>query len=308
MICGEVFILRLPLKEIWIMLIMVLIIDENNKKEVKPMNDGQSDVWKEKESVVVKVGDGKVDFNRRNLKKFFLTHKDRSQITKETILDFFNEDSLSKEDPETGCYISHLLFLDGNYNFRYFMREVFEFVSPKELNRDGQLYIDCAFQSHMRLSSFMPDYSKLLKEAIVYYGIDVNEHFDNQGNNLLHWIATGNAVEHFTELAIYFEQYMYYEKNNYGVSLSSMKQLASKMSEQTHIPRGIEAVGDYVSIYRKLGNDIPFLPDVFSPFYVFSKEDKVMQKFITYGQWKRIYDYIPDENHLKQYKFGSFKK
>ena len=286
---------------------MVLIIDENNKKEVKPMNDGQSDVWKEKESVVVKVGNGKVDFNRRNLKKFFLIHNHISQITKETILDFFNEDSLSKEDPETGCYISHLLFLDGNYHWRYFMYEVFEFVSPKELNRDGQLYIDCVFQSHMRLGS-TPKYSTLLKEAIVYYDIDVNEHFDNQGNNLLHWIATGNAVEYFKDLAIYFEQCMYYEKNNYGVSLSSMVQLASKMSKLTNIPRGIEAVGDYISIYSKTRNDEYITPDEYFPFYVFSKEDKVMQKFITYGQWKRIFDYIPDENHLKQYKFGSFKK
>lgn len=274
------------------------------------MDNNQSDIWKGIDSVNIQVSSGKLNFNRRNLKKFFHCHK-RDEISKETFLDFFNKDSLSKEDEETGCYLSHLLFLDGSYNYYKVLPFVFDFVSPHELNKDGQLYIESAFQSHMWLSEI--EYSDLLLDAINLYDIDLTRHTDNQGNNILHWIVTGNAVVYTKKLFEFFEKYLYYEKNNYGTSLRIMRALAYQLEN---------IYGDYT--FNMFGNLISFSykgeprtnyqswcdherrHQIF-PNYVYSQEDIVMQKFFTNGQWLYIHKWVPTIDEFEKDSFNKYK-
>lgn len=248
--------------------------------------DKQNDVWKDKGTVSVQIGNGKVDFSRTTLKKYFISHH-RFEINRETFLDYFNKDSLSKMDEETGCYLPHLLFLDGSYHYDNIMSFIFDYVSPYEFNKDGQLYLDCVFQSHMRISSMYYNYSKILDDAVKLYNINVNEQFDNQGNNLLHWIITGEAIEHIETLTPYFFRYLFFEPNNFGVSPDTLNDLAISLNR--YIPRfQYEMFGDSISLTYNFENYSSSTN--YYPIYVYSNEDKVMKKFMNNSHWRRVYE------------------
>ena len=251
--------------------------------------DIQQDVWKDKANINIKMGNGKVDFSRTTLKKYFISHQ-RWQVSRESFLDYFNKDSLSKMDEETGCYLPHLLFLDGSHHYDNIMPFIFDYVSPYELNRDGQLYLDCVFQSHMRIGNMNYNYSKILDDAVKLYKININEQFDYQGNNLFHWIITGEAIEKIKELTPYFSRYLFFEPNKFGVDPDDLCQLAIDL-QRYYCKYQYEMFGDSISLTFK--DKLPEWKNIIVPNYVYSNNDKVMKKFMNNKHWSRL------DNHFR---------
>ena len=196
------------------------------------MASNESDIWKGKEFVSI-ISKCNVPFNRYNLKKYFLSH-DFESICAESIIEYFGKDEISKKDEETGCYLSHLLFLD-NYN-SIAVNKIFEnlfddgYITPYEINDKGQLYIDCLFQSIRDYRTFA---DKILENAIKKHSINLDDHRDFNGNNIAHWLSVSNYE--FRYFVKYFSRFLIYQENKNGISVNDIWNLSVELYFSNYI-------------------------------------------------------------------------
>ena len=140
------------------------------------MTDEQNAVWKEKKSINIHSNIGKVDFNRYTLGTYMRGR--RYYANKDNFFKYFNEESVTKMDEETGCYKSHLACLDGHFysEVKSSLDILFDgYLTPRTCNKKGELYIECLVKTPVYDSY---DICDALARLIDLYHIDPDEVFD----------------------------------------------------------------------------------------------------------------------------------
>lgn len=292
----------------------------------------------------------KVTFNRENLKDFFESmycDKKGKRLIIEYSNDFYNyfdNDSLSKIDEETGCYVQHLIFQDfpnlndqdvilnqinnNGLNFDeikkkgYDIKELqstlkYEICSfiinygntlnkknlcPRKVNKKGELYLE----SVIRATDIQDIHVVQEFERSKNYFINIPNHKDYQGNNLLHWIiATGRDPNLFYK---FFEYSNLLEKNNYGISVEDiMKHIKSLKTFQN---LEINESENYIYISSEEQKDKFNLKYGNNPDYYHIKHQIVLKKndllfYLFDGNIKKLSKiskaYYPTEEDFKHY-------
>ena len=282
------------------------------------------DEWKEKESMSIGNKPAKVPFNRYNLKKFDIANsKDydkESCISVRAFLDFFDEDSLSKKDEETGCYISHLICMDGYLiaRFWHILNYLFdnEIVSPYEINDKGQLFLDCMFQTKDSSNWFY--ITAYMDNFLSRYFININRHQDFNGNNLAHHLIVNCPGEYYKSVCMYLDQELFEMKNKNGISALDLRELSEKLwlsynfydkyftieetSSQIIITRYkwlYDAAKDRDSSHMT-GAGFSFIDDI----HIYPK-DEILLKFLEHDKYKDVRKYFPLREQMDHYGFGS---
>ncbi len=179
------------------------------------MNDN---IWENLEKTPSIIQSEKRKLNANNLEIYICSHK-LEEISKETFLDFFEKDSLTKPDPYTGYYLPHLLLsnLTGTNAIMEILKFAFDFVSPhQKTEKEGYTYLMCLFKQFKYLGT--EKCKKVLTDAINqnvnFYSVDY------EGNNFVHWALIRNCqLECINDLIPYLPSInIIYNKNNAGLN------------------------------------------------------------------------------------------
>ena len=267
------------------------------------MASNESDIWKGKEFVSI-ISKCNVPFNRYNLKKYFLSH-DFESICAESIIEYFGKDEISKKDEETGCYLSHLLFLEG-YNVDEVSKiydHIFDegYITPYEINDRGQLFVECLLQYPELLIAQNKTYN-ILENIMKKYPINLTNHVDFQGNNIAHWLIAsyvGSTINYYFK---FFSYNLFNKKNKNGISPNNLMDLIDiKMNiiELKEIENSL-----ILDIRRRYENN---KSSEEKRIYL---KDEILLKFITYNHFCHAYNSFPSQQELRgnSSKFNTFKR
>ena len=272
---------------------------------------GEKDVLKEKGNITIVTKPNKASFDRCSLKKFYIANSNDRLMHLEAFLDFFDNDSLLKKDKETGCYISHLICMDG-YEYSRFdsiLKYLFdnEIISPFEVNDKGQLFIDCMFQTNNDYNWSNYVYP-LLPYYLINYSIDINNLQDFNGNNVAHHLIVNCPGKYYKDWFPFFSQGLLRKKNNNGISVLDLLLLSEELcSSNTHsfeknfIIKELEKQ-IVLNIYKSIPHDFDeYITKVFF-------KDEILLKLLNNKKFEDVRTFFPSENRWKDYEFNSYKE
>lgn len=292
---------------------MVLIQDKKNKKEVNPMNDEQKAIWKDKDTISVQSSIGKVDFNRYTLANYMVHY----HPNKDNFFNYFNEESVTKMDEETGCYMSHLVCRDAYFysNVQIILEILFDgYLTPRTCNKRGEFYIE-----YIVKNSHFSDYNlcDAFARLIDLYHIDPDEVFDFQGNSLFNWLAIGPHHKSLSDFLPFFSFYPLSHSNKNGCTVYDYWNLAELLYSSNYFYRGhftVRETDNYLIIntcrpvdndYKKFNRKFD-IQEILMDYQenIYYKDDEILQYLITNNHWKSIYNNKPSK--LSNNSFGTY--
>ncbi len=267
------------------------------------MGIDQKQFWDDSSSFFsIQTKSNKEVFNRRTLKKYFSIYNEYDQVNKDTFFTFFDENSLSLKDEQSGCYLSHLLYLDGYVmGWNNIEELLFDngYLSPGEINDKGQLYIDCLFQSNV--NGYSQTAINTMKAAMQKYSLRFNEHTDFSGNTIAHWLLVSTFSRYYKSFFPFFDRYLLYRKNKNGISVYNLKELSYSLAHNDGHYEYLE-MNEFLVLKRFNHNIYQIISERF-----FLK-DEVLSKFLNNEKYKDIDQYFPSFNDFKDNSFDTFSK